>query len=89
MHFDVLMTTMAAALHCVLARKLRGFEECDVAKIYRHLARGSGRMPVETGMVNIVHPRRAHNPILRSVNWDKLPCRLADLRGARLGLTFQ
>jgi len=88
-HFDVLMTMMADTLYCMLARKLRGFEECDAAKIYRHFVRGSGRISVEDGMVNVVYPRRAHNPILRNVDWDKLPCRLAGLHGAKLGLSFQ
>jgi hypothetical protein len=88
-HFDVLMTMMADTLYCMLARKLRGFEECDAAKIYRHFVRGSGRISVADGMVNVVYPRRAHNPILRSVDWDKLPCRLGGLRGAKLGLSFQ
>ena len=35
-HFDVLMTMMADTLYSMLARHLRGFEECDAPTPYRH-----------------------------------------------------
>ena len=34
-HFDVIMTMMADTLYIMVAKKLRGFESCDAAKIYR------------------------------------------------------
>ncbi len=39
-HFDVTMTMIADTLYSMLAQKLRGFEECDAPKLYRHFVRG-------------------------------------------------
>ena len=35
-HFDVVMTMVADTMYNMLAQKLRGFEQCDAPKIYRH-----------------------------------------------------
>jgi len=88
-HFDVVMTMMADTLYNMLARKLRGFEDCNASKIYRHFVRGKGTVVVEDGMVNVIYPRRAHNPILRSVPWDNLPMSLPGLGGTKLSLSFR
>ncbi len=88
-HFDVLMTMVADTLYTMLARRLRGFEDCDSPKIYRHFIRGKGTIMVDDGVVNVVYPRRSHNPILRAVSWDNLPCHLPGLRNAKLSLSFQ
>ena len=39
-HFDVIMTMIADTLYSLLARKLRGFQNCDAAKIYRLFVKG-------------------------------------------------
>ena len=39
-HFDVIMTMIADTFFSLLARKLRGFENCDAAKIYRLFVKG-------------------------------------------------
>jgi len=88
-HFDVLMTMMADTLYTMLARKLRGFEDCDAPKVYRHFIRGKGTIIVKDRIVDVIYPRRAHNPILRAVPWDDLPCTLPGLSRTKLGLTFQ
>ena len=88
-HFDVLMTMLADTLYSMLARKLRGFEDCDAHKIYRHFIKGKGTIIVENGVVNVIYPRRAHNPILRGVPWDNLPCFIPALGNAQLRLSFR
>lgn len=88
-HFDVLMTMMADTLYSMLAKKLRGFEDCDAPTIYRHFVRGKGTIMVDGTTVNVVYPRRAHNPILRAVPWDRLPPRLPGSNRGKLGLSFQ
>jgi hypothetical protein len=88
-HFDVLMTMMADTLYSMLARKLRGFEDCDAHKIYRHFIKGKGTIMVENRVINVIYPRRAHNPILRGVPWDNLPCSIPALGNAQLRLSFQ
>jgi transposase len=87
-HFDVALTMIADTLYTMLARKLRGFEECDAPKLYRHFVRGKGFVAVRDGTVTVTYPRRAHNPVLRGVPWAQLPLRLSGLDGAPLRLQF-
>lgn len=87
-HFDILMTVIADTLYSMLAQKLRGFEECDAPKIYRNFVRGKGIVEVSDGSIAVTYPKRAHNPILRHVSWDKLPLSVPGIK-APLRLTFQ
>ena len=88
-HFDVLLTAIADTLYWMLAQKLRGFEDCDAPKLYRHFVRGKGRITVAKGQVTVSFARRAHNPILRRVAWGRLPSLIPGLPGARLRLDFK
>jgi hypothetical protein len=88
-HFDVLMTMIADTLYSMLAQKLRGFEQCDAPKIYRHFIRGKADVDITSGTVQVTYPRRAHNPILRGVPWHRLPQTISWLDGATLHLKFQ
>lgn len=88
-HFDVVLTMIADTLYSMLAQKLRGFESCDAPKIFRSFVRGKATVIVRKGHVTVAFPRRAHNPILRSVKWDKLPAVVPGLPSASLALQFQ
>ncbi len=88
-HFDVIMTMIADTLYCMLAKKLRGFEECDAPKIYRHFIKGKGKIVAKEGNLTVIFPKRAHNPILRAVPWHRMPSVLNWLDGANLHLVFQ
>jgi transposase len=88
-HFDVVMTMIADTLYSMLAKKLRGFEDCDAPKIYRDFVRGKGKITTDGGKITVTYPKRAHNPILRSVPWHRVPKSLSWLDGAELGLEFQ
>ena len=87
-HFDVVMTMVADTLYTMLARKLRGFEDCDAPTLYRHFVQGKGTVELLDGTVTVTYPKRAHNPILRAVPWDNLPQQLPGLGGAPLHLRF-
>jgi len=87
-HFDVALTMLADTLYTMLARKLRGFEDCDAPKLYRHFVRGKGTVTVNGSQVLVSFPRRAHNPILRGVPWQNLPATLHAPRGGALTLRF-
>ena len=87
-HFDVVLTLMADTLYTMLARRLRGFEECNASKLYRHFVEGKGAIVVEGSHITVTFPRRAHNPILRNVAWDKLPLILPGPLQADLSLRF-
>jgi hypothetical protein len=81
--FDVTMTMIADTLYDMLAKQLRGFEDCNAQTIYRHFVQGKGTVTIENSKLNVLYPRRAHNPILRSVPWENFPM---DIPG--LGSTF-
>lgn len=87
-HFDVTLTMIADTLYTMLARRLRGFEDCDAPKLYRHFVRGKASVAIRGPEVSITFPRRAHNPILRAVEWAGLPSRLLAPAGAKLSLRF-
>lgn len=88
-HFDVVMTVIADTLYSMLAQYLRGFEDCNAPKLYRHFVRGKGTVHVRDGTITVTYPRRAHNPIVRAVPWSRLPTRLPWLGNAKLVLRFQ
>ena len=88
-HFDVVMTMIADTLYSQLAQKLRGFEHCDAPKLYRNFVRGGGTVEVRGGHVTVTYPRRAHNPILRAVPWQRLPQAVPGLDNAALTLRFE
>ena len=83
------MTAVADTLYSMLAHKLRGFEDCDAPKLYRHFVRGKGTISVRGDTVTVTFPRRAHNPILRRVPWSQLPNSLPAFSDSRLALDFQ
>jgi transposase len=88
-HFDIALTMMADTLYTMLAQKLRGFEDCDAPKLYRHFVKGKGVISTHNGGINVAFPKRAHNPILRSVPWNHLSDQIPGLGGARLNLEFK
>ncbi len=88
-HFDIVMTMIADTLYNMLAKRLRGFQDCDAPKIYRHFVKGKANITVKDGEVIVTYPRRAHNPILRAVPWQRLPTSLSWLDGASLNLKFR
>jgi transposase len=87
-HFDVAMTMVADTIYTMLAKQLRGFEECNAPTIYRNFVKGKGTVEVENGQIHVAYPRRAHNPILRNVNWSNFPMHVPGCPGAVLNLTF-
>ena len=87
-HFDVVLTMIADTLYSMLARRLRGFEECDAPRLFRHFIRGKGTVAVKGNQITAAYPRRAHRPILRQVNWNRLPLTVPGLADSKLQLEF-
>jgi len=88
-HFDVVLTMIADTLYYLLARRLRGFEECNAPRIFRHFIRGKGQITVRKDDVIVRFPKRAHNPVLRSMDWTNLPDRATWLGNRRLRFEWQ
>jgi len=87
-HFDIALTMVADTLYAMLARKLRGFEECDAPKIFRHFVAGKGTVKIQGGTIKVTYPKKAHNPVLRAVPWKNIPKKLPGLHDAPLELIF-
>jgi transposase len=88
-HFDVVMTMIADTFYWRLAQNLRGFEDCNAPKLYRHFIKGKGEVAVRQNQITVTFPKRAHNPILRAVPWNRFPQELPWLDGAKLAFRFQ
>jgi hypothetical protein len=87
-HFDVVLTALADTLYTMLARKLRGYEDCNAPKLFRHFVAGKATVRIARSKVEVTYPRRAHNPILRQVPWATLPRQLPAHPGAEIELRF-
>lgn len=88
-HFDVVLTMIADTLYYLLAQRLRGFEECNAPRIFRHFIRGKGEITVSSDEIVVRYPKRAHNPLLRAVPWKKLPERVSWLGNRKLRMDWQ
>jgi len=88
-HFDIVMTMIADTLYCRLAQNLRGFQACDAPKLYRDFVKGKGEVVVKEGCITVTYPRRAHNPILRAVPWQRLPQKIPWLNDAPICFHFR
>lgn len=87
-HFDVLLTVVADTLYYLLAQKLRGFEECDAPRIFRHFIKGKGTVRLTDTEIIVTYPRRAHNPVLRNIPWQRLPQQVSWLDNRKLTFRF-
>jgi hypothetical protein len=54
-----------------LSQKLRGFEQCRAATIFRQFINMRADIVVRGDLVNVNFPRRAHNPIIKAAQLDK------------------
>jgi transposase len=88
-HFDIIMTMIADTLYSRLAQNLRGFQACDAPKLYRDFVKGKGTVAIKEGQITVTYPRRAHNPILRAVPWQRLPQKIPWLNDAPISFHFQ
>lgn len=87
-HFDVLMTMIGHALYHVLSQKLRGFEQCRAATIFRQFINMRADIVVRGDLVNVNFPRRAHNPIIKAAQLDKVATIIPWLGNRRVQFEF-
>jgi hypothetical protein len=86
-YFDVVTTMVADTLYYHLAKSLRGFEQCDAAKIFRHFIDMPAKISVQGDEVKVKYPLRAHTPVLRAAGLDKWIPRISWLGNRKL--TFE
>ncbi len=88
-HMDIFLTVLADTLYSLLAQRLRGFEDCNAPRIYRHFIEGQGEVHCDGRDLRVTFPRRAHNPVLRAVPWADLPDKISWLDNASLRLAWR
>ena len=82
------MTMIADTLHTMLAKYLRGFQDYDAQRIYRHFIKGKANITIEDKKVTVAYIKRTPNPILRALPWRRLPNALSWLEGVNLTLNL-
>src|SRR3972149_8559286 len=60
-----------------------------VCQPVRGKVRGKGTISIRNQTVTVTYPRRSHNPILRSVQWDQLPEVVPGMENTMLQLRFK
>jgi transposase len=87
-HFDVLMTMIAHALYHFMSQKLRGFEDCRAATIFRQFINMKADIQIRGETIRVTFPRRSHNPIIKAARLDKNDTRISWLGNKRLEFEF-
>ena len=87
-HFDVLMTMIAHALYHFMSQKLRGFEDCSAATIFRQFINMSAEILIGGEIITVKFPRRSHNPIIKAAQLDKNATSISWLGNKRLQFEF-
>jgi transposase len=87
-HFDVLMTMIAHALYHTMSQKLRGFEDCRAATIFRQFINMKADIEIRGEVIRVKIPRRSHNPIIRAAQLDKKAPPISWLGNKRLQFEF-
>ncbi len=62
--FDVTLTEIASGLYRMVARLLPGFEAAKARQVFRHFLDTPARIDIGEDEVQIILPKRAHNPLL-------------------------
>lgn len=69
-HLDILLTMMSDTLYYHLAQSLKGFENCDADKIFRHFINMPAKIKITNDTIHVNFPLRAHTPVLKSAGLD-------------------
>ena len=64
--FDVTLTEVATGLYRLMARQLSGYEAAKGRQIFRHFLDAPAQIEIDDHRVEVILPKRAHNPILRA-----------------------
>lgn len=70
-NFDAVLTMIADTLYYHLAQSLRGFENCNAERIFRHFVDIPAKIKISSNEILVHYPLRAHSPVLRSAGLEK------------------
>jgi hypothetical protein len=87
--FSTAVTILSNMLYRWFARDLRGFERTQAKQLYRKFINTWADVRIDSSGVEIILPRRAHNPILMEAGYDKLRIPIPWWGGVTLRFTFR
>lgn len=87
-HFDVLWTFIADTLYHILSRDLRRFEKHNAKTIFRKFINIPGKIVFDGNKIQIKMRKRAHTPILLSVDKLNKPCKVPWLNNAEMQIIW-
>ena len=87
-YYDVVMTMVADTLYYHLAQSLRGFENCNAERIFRHFIDIPAKISVQGDVITVKYPLRAHSPVLRAAKLDKWIPRISWLGNRKLNFQW-
>jgi len=87
--FSVAMTVVANVLYRWFAQSLRGFEHAQAKQIYRRFINTWADIRITQKDVEVILPRRAHNPLLLEARYDKRRVAIPWWHGRTLRFTFR
>lgn len=70
--FSVALTIVANVLYRWFARNLKGFEKAQAKQLFRRFINTWAEVRIDPSSVEVILPRRAHNPLLLEAGYDKL-----------------
>jgi len=89
LHFDVLMAMIVHALNHFFSKELLGYEQCRPSTIFRHFVNTKEDIAVRGDAIWVTCPRRAHNPLLKTAQLDKISPLLSWLGGRKIVFEFE
>lgn len=87
--FSTAVTVLSNMLYRWFARDLRGFERAQAKQLYRKFINTWADVRIDSSGVEVVLPRRAHNPMLLEAGYDKLRVSVPWWGGATLRFSFR
>jgi hypothetical protein len=87
-HFDTVLTMIADTLFFHFAQNLRGFEDCNAKRIFRHFIDTPAKIKIKGDEIFVRFPLHAHSPILRSAGLEKWAPPISWLGNRKLRFTW-
>ncbi|MDQ7780869.1 MAG: hypothetical protein RDV41_14325 [Planctomycetota bacterium] len=87
--FSVALTVIANVLYRWMGRGLRGFEMAQSKQIYRRFINTWADVRITSDAVEVIMPRRSHNPLLLEARYDKLRIPVPWWHGRTLRFSFR
>lgn len=73
----------------MLARRLDGYEKAKARQIFRHFLNTPAQVEIQSNRVEVLLPKRAHNPLLIAAGFGEKTTSIPWWNGLPLALKFR